>query len=140
MAKQSEYTKTIKTKFYLYLCLDIGLLFLPVFIYVIMALRYGGVTTTGKVSVVTSVLIALVLSVFNFFRQKKLRSPIWIICIGLYVAVKEWLLPLIIILAVTTTIDDLLLGPLVGYYKVKLITNKTIDERQEAEQVQPARE
>lgn len=140
MAKQSEFTKTVKTKLWLYRAIDWALLFLPVFIYIIMALQDGGVTTTGKVSVVSTVMIALILTVFNIFRQKELRCPIWIVLIGLYVAFKEWLLPLIVILAVTSTLDDLLFTPLIGYYKTKFISSKTIDEREEAEQVQPVRE
>lgn len=132
---QSEFTKQTRIKLWLYRIMDWCFLFLPVFVYVIMALADGGVTTTGKVSVVSTVMIALILSVFNILRQKAFRAPIWIALIGLYVAFKEWLLPLIIILAVATTMDDLLFKPLIGYYKGKLISSKTIDEREEAEQV-----
>ena len=88
-----------------------------------------GVTVPGRVAVVGSVCIALILSLFNIIAQKRLRCPIWIILIGLYVAIKEILLPLIIILAFVTVIDDLILTPLITYYRTKLISNKAIDER-----------
>ena len=49
--------------------------------------------------------------------------------IGLFVAIKEYLLPLIIILAITSVLDDLVFTPLITYYKTKLISNKAMDER-----------
>jgi FtsH-binding integral membrane protein len=134
--KGSEFTQITRKKMWFYTVLDWVLLFAPVFIYVVMALFDGGVTKVGKVSIVGTVMIAAILTVFNVFRQKKLRSPIWIILIGLYVAFREWLLPLIIILAITTTIDDLFLGPIVKYYRAKLVASKTIDEREESKIVE----
>ena len=132
MKKGSEFTQVTRKKLWLYRAIDWTILFLPVFIYIVKALADNGtVTVTGKVSIVATVLIALVLTIFNIFRQKELRCPIWFILIGLYVAFKEQLLPLIIILAITTTIDELLLKPLIGYYRTKLIASKTIDEREE---------
>ena len=134
---QSNFTKETRIRLWLYRILDWCVLFLPVFVYIVMALADGGVTKTGKVTVVSTVMIALILTIFNIFRQKELRSPIWLVLIGLYVAVKEWLLPLIIILAITTIMDEMLFKPLIGYYKGKLIASKTYDERQEAEETQP---
>jgi len=129
MAKSSEYTKVCRMKLWLYRILDLLILFAPVVIYVIIALTKDGVTVTGRVSVVGTVCIALILSLFNIIAQKRLRCPIWICLIGLYIAIKEYLLPLIIILAVVTILDDLILTPLISYYRSKLIANKAIDER-----------
>lgn len=120
-------------RLWLYRVLDWVILFMPVFIYIVMALADGGVTKTGKVSVVATVMIALILTVFNIFRQKELRCPIWIALIGLYVAFKEQLLPLIIILSITTTVDELIFKSLIGYYKTKYISSKTYDQRREEE-------
>lgn len=126
---ESNYTKVCRAKLWLYRSLDLIILFAPVIVYTIIALTKDGVTVPGRVAVVGSVCIALILSLFNIIAQKRLRCPIWIILIGLYVAIKEILLPLIIILAVVTVIDDLLLTPLITYYRTKLISNKAIDER-----------
>ena len=126
---ESNYTKVCRAKLWLYRSLDLIILFAPVIVYTIIALTKDGVTVPGRVAVVGSVCIALILSLFNIIAQKRLRCPIWIILIGLYVAIKEILLPLIIILAIVTVIDDLLLTPLITYYRTKLISNKTIDER-----------
>ena len=126
---ESNYTKVCRAKLWLYRSLDLIILFAPVIVYTIIALTKDGVTVPGRVAVVGSVCIALILSLFNIIAQKRLRCPIWIILIGLYVAIKEILLPLIIILAFVTVIDDLILTPLITYYRTKLITNKSIDER-----------
>lgn len=125
----SEYTKNVRRQLWLYRIIDIMCLFLPVAVYVVIALTEDGVTVAGKVSVVGTVSIALILCVFNVVAQKKLRCPIWIILIGLYVAIQKYLLPLIIILAITTILDDLVLTPIISYYRTKLISSKTIDER-----------
>lgn len=74
-------------------------------------------------------MIAIMLTIFNTVAQKKLRCPIWIVLIGLFVAIRDYLMPLIIILAITSVLDDLVFTPVISYYKTKLISNKAIDER-----------
>ena len=74
-----------------------------------------------------------ILTVFNVIAQKKLRCPIWIMLIGLYVAIRDYLLPLVIILAITSILDDLLFTPLIHYYYTKTVASKTIDQREDAE-------
>lgn len=131
---QSTFTKNCRIKLWLYRILDWICLFAPVLVYICIALFSGGVAVLGKVSIVATVIIALVLTVINIIAQKRLRCPIWIILIGLYVAIQQYLMPLIIILAVTSVMDDLLFTPLIHYYYTKLVASKTIDERTEAEQ------
>lgn len=131
---QSTFTKNCRIKLWLYRILDWICLFAPVLVYICIALFSGGVAVLGKVSIVATVIIALVLTVINIIAQKRLRCPIWIILIGLYVAIQRYLMPLIIILAVTSVMDDLLFTPLIHYYYTKLVASKTIDEREQAEQ------
>jgi hypothetical protein len=78
---------------------------------------------------VSTAMIAIMLTVFNAISQKKLRCPIWIVLIGLFVAIRDYLMPLIIILAITSILDDLVFTPVISYYRTKLISNKAIDER-----------
>ena len=125
----SKYTKRIRRKVLLLWLADTLLLFLPVLIYVVMALADSGVFMYGKVSVVASVLIAALLTAFNVIAQKRMRCPIWILIIGLFVAIREYLLPLIIILAVTSILDDLVFTPLISHYTVRAKSSKVIDDR-----------
>lgn len=131
---QSTFTKNCRIKLWLYRILDWICLFAPVIVYIGIALFSGGVAVLGKVSIVATVIIALVLTIINVIAQKRLRCPIWIVLIGLYIAIQQYLMPLIIILAVTSVMDDLLFTPLIHYYYTKLVASKTIDEREEAEQ------
>lgn len=85
----SKYTKGARKKLWLLRALDWALLFTPLLVYVGIALGHGGVTTPAKVGVVGTVAVAAIITVFNILAKKSLRSPIWIILIGLFVAMKE---------------------------------------------------
>ena len=126
----SEYTKVCRRKLWLYRILDALLLLGPLVYYFFVAVSKDG-PLVGKVSVVGTVAIALILTLFNVIAQKRLRCPIWIVLIGLFIAVRDYMLPLIIMLAVASVIDDLILTPLISYYRTKLISNKAIDDREE---------
>lgn len=132
MAKtpNSEYTNNIKKKFWTYRIADWCCLFAPVIIYGTVALFSSSVSATGKASVVGVALIAVILTIFNIVAKKRITCVVWIVLIGLYVAFKEHLLPLVIIMAICNIIDNFWLGPVSEYYKVKLISAKTIDERE----------
>lgn len=99
--------------------------------YICIALGNGGVTTPAKVGVVGTVAIAAIITIFNVLAKKSLRSPIWIVLIGLFVAMKEWLMPLIIITAIATVLDEFVFEPLITRAQTELISNKAIDKRTE---------
>lgn len=127
--KASNYTKkAIKILWLLRFC-NLAFLFVPVMVYVIIALASGGVTVTGRVSVVSSVMVSIILTTFNVITKRNLRSPRWIILIGLFVAIREALLPLVIMLAVTSVLDDLVFTPLIDHYKHVVETSLVIDKR-----------
>ena len=125
----SKFTKECRFKLWLFRILDWVCLFMPLIIYIGIALSSGEAIVAQKVAVVSTTMVALILSIFNVISQKRLRCPIWIILIGLFVAVRDYLMPLIIILAITSVLDDLVFTPLIAYYKTKLIANKAMDER-----------
>lgn len=124
----SKYTREARFKLWFFRILDWICLGLPIIIYVIIALAGDGLVAQ-KVAVVATTMVAIILTVFNIIAQKRLRCPIWIILIGLFIAIKHYLLPLIIILAITSILDDLVFTPLISYYRTKLIANKAMDER-----------
>ena len=125
----SIHTKECRFKLWFYRILDWICLFMPLIVYIGIALASNQAIVAQKVAVVSTTMVALILSVFNVISQKKLRCPIWIILIGLFVAVRDYLMPLIIILAVTSVLDDLVFSPIISYYRTKLIANKAMDER-----------
>lgn len=125
----SKFTKKCRFNLWLFRLLDWLCLACPLIIYVVMALTNGDAIVAQKVAVVSTAMIALMLTAFNTIAQKRLRCPVWIVLIGLFVAIRDYLMPLIIILAVTSVLDDLVFTPLISYYKTKLIANKAMDER-----------
>ena len=129
----SEFTKSCRRKLWFFRILDLICLAMPLLIYIVIALCNDGIKVGYKVAVISTLLIALILTIFNIIAQKRLRCPIWIVLIGLYIAIRNWLLPLVIILAVTSILDDLVFTPLIHYYYTKTVASKTIDEREKYE-------
>lgn len=122
-------TKQCRLNLWLCRIIDIIILVLPLIIYFFVAVCDDTVIVAQKVGLVGMFSIAVMLTVINIAFQKHLRCPIWIYIIGLYIALKNFLLPLIIILAAATVIDEFVLTPMIKYYKTKLIANRAMDER-----------
>ena len=129
----SAFTKSCRRKLWFFRILDWICLAAPLMVYIIIALCNDGIKVGYKVAVVSTLMVAIILTIFNVIAQKKLRCPIWILLIGLYVAIRDYLMPLIIILAITSILDDLVFTPLIHYYYTKTVASKTIDQREAAE-------
>ena len=129
MAKWSNYTIRTRRTLWALRALNIICLFVPVIVYVIIALANGGVTAPGKITIVATVMISIILTSFNVITKHNLRCPRWIVLIGLYVAFRESLLPLIIMLAVTSALDDFVFSPLIVHFKNELESSRVIDKR-----------
>lgn len=128
MGKISKATKRAYLAVWICRIVEFFLLFLPITIYIVMALLNKGVGDLKKVVILCTVAIVIILGLFNIIAQKHLRSPLWILFLGLYMAVDN-LIPLIIINAVALIIDEFIVAPLLKYYKSKTVANKAIDDR-----------
>ncbi len=133
MGTASQFTKKSRALLWTWRIIDWLCLFAPLLIYLIIGLASNNVTTGAKVTLVAMLFLALILTVINVIAQKHLRCPIWILLIGLYVAMDKYLMPLIIILAVTSILDDLIFTPIIHYYYTQTVASKTIDKREAAE-------
>ena len=129
----SKFTKKSRTLLWTWRVLDWLCLFAPLIIYVVIGLVNNNVTTGQKVTLVAMLFLAIILTMINVIAQKHLRCPIWVLLIGLYVAMNKYLMPLIIILAVTSILDDLVFTPIIHYYYTQTVASKTIDKREAAE-------
>ena len=129
----SAFTKSCRKKLWFFRILDWLCLSLPLLIYLVIALENDGIKVSQKVAVVGTLIIAIILTILNVIGQKRLRCPIWIILIGLFIAIRDKLLPLVIILAIVSVLDDLVFTPIISYYHTKTIASKTIDQRLDAE-------
>lgn len=130
MSKSSAYTKKCRRNLWIFRIIDFICLFAPLVVYIFVALLDDGVVDIRKVTLTGTIVIALILTTMNVIAQKRLRCPIWIILIGLYVAIGEYLMPLIIILAVTSILDDLVFSPLIDTWKTRATASDVYDKRE----------
>ena len=129
----SNFTKKSRALLWTWRLIDWLCLFAPLIVYLIIGLVNDNVTTGGKVTLVAMLFIALILTVINVIAQKHLRCPIWILLIGIYVAMEKYLMPLVIILAIASILDDLVFTPIIHYYYTQTVASKTMDKREAAE-------
>ena len=119
-------TKKYKIKLNICRLLSFTLTVLPVIIYTIMGFMNG--TIGEKVSLGICVILALIFVLINIMFKYHIRSTLWVLLIGIYVCIDN-IIPLLIIMAATTIIDEFVLVPLINKYKNKYIINKEIDLR-----------
>lgn len=119
-------TKKYKIKLNICRFLSFTLTVLPVIIYTIMGFMDG--TIGEKVSLGICVILALIFVLINVMFKYHIRSTLWVLLIGIYVCIDN-IIPLLIIMAATTIIDEFVLVPLINKYKNKYIINKEIDLR-----------
>ncbi len=119
-------TKKYKIKLNICRLLSFTITVLPVIIYVIKGFMDGSIGE--KVSLGICVILALMFMLINVMFKYHIRSTLWVLLIGIYVCIDN-IIPLLIIMATTTIIDEFVLVPLINKYKNKYIINKEIDLR-----------
>lgn len=125
----SNYTKVVRSKLWLFRILDFLCLVAPLMTFYVIALCDGQVGTVQKFTCSGLVVIALILTLVNIIGAKRLTCTKWLVTLGLFVAIREFMLPLMILMAITTALDDFLFQTIIQHYKMKLEASKVIDER-----------
>ena len=100
----------------------------PILIYVIKAFVDNDVKEVNKYTLGIMCSVALVITLINIVAKLHLRCIPWILLLGIYVCLKD-ITSLLVIMAITTIIDELILTPLHKSFKNKYIINKEIDKR-----------
>lgn len=100
----------------------------PLLFYGIKAIVDGDVTTEQKVTVSLCFAAAAIFAIVNAVRKANLRSPLYIVMIGIYFALDD-LLPLVFMMAAGCILDELVFTPLHKRYKELVRINKEIDRR-----------
>lgn len=122
----SEITKQYRTKKYICLGLSLLVTVLPVLVYLIKG--FIEAETVQKLSLGMFAIASVALVAINILLKMHLRSPIWLLVLGIYIALKN-ILPLLIMVAIGTILDEFLFTPLYKSYKAKTQINKEIDKR-----------
>ena len=100
----------------------------PILIYVIKAFVDKDVQAVNKYTLGIMCSLALIVTLINIVAKLHLRCIPWILLLGIYVCLKD-ITTLLVIMAVTTIIDELILVPLHKSFKNKYTINKEIDKR-----------
>ena len=124
----TEKTTKYRQIYWILFAISIALNFVPLFVYIIKGYASASVSETKKVTLTFSIMVALVLCIYNILAKKHLRSVIWILLLGVYFTVQKIEL-LLFLMAICTIIDEFLVEPLVKKYKLKYKTNAEIDSR-----------
>ena len=100
----------------------------PILIYVIKAFVDKDVQEVNKYTLGIMCSVALIVTIINIVAKLHLRCIPWILLLGIYVCLKN-ITALLVIMAITTIIDELILTPLHKSFKNKYTINKEIDKR-----------
>jgi hypothetical protein len=119
-------TKKYKRLAYLFSLLSILVLLAPLAYYLVEAFIAGAVIE--KLALGGLATMAIILTLFNMVMKANLRSPIWLILIGIFL-VLENILPLIIFIAAGTILDEFVFSPLARRFRNLYTINNEIDKR-----------
>lgn len=129
MAKKnnaSDITKKYRRAYRILTALSWILTLGPMVGYVIYGFAVG--ETISKVSLGISGMAAIALTGFSVIFKKQIRSTIFILLLGIYFAMKEITI-LLIILSLCTILDEFLITPLQKKYRERMVINRQIDRR-----------
>ena len=119
-------TKKYKRLARLFSLLSILVVLAPLLYYTAEAFIAGAVVE--KLALGGLATFSIVLVLFNVLLKASLRSPLWIMLLGIYLVLNS-ILPLILFIAVGTILDEFILSPLARKYKNLYVINNEIDKR-----------
>lgn len=122
----NERTKKAKSRYIFFKTLSICLTLLPLLVYVILAFING--EPMEKFTMGCMVTIALCFVILNFIMKYNIRSTIWVLMLGIYICLDN-ITPLLIIMAISTILDEFVVSKLANKYKNQFVINKEIDKR-----------
>ena len=100
----------------------------PILIYVIKAFVDKDVQELNKYTLGIMCSVALVITLINIVAKLHLRCIPWILLLGIYLCLRD-ITSLLVIMAITTIIDEMIIMPLHKSFKNKYAINKEIDKR-----------
>lgn len=111
----------------LFTVLSLALNFGPLLGYMIAAF-VNSELVVEKVALCSTIMIVLILTLVGVARKITFRSTLWILLIGVYVALKNIMTPLLII-SVCQILDELIASPLAKRYRNKKMIHREMDKR-----------
>ena len=123
----SNITKKYKSLYWVFNILSFCLTFVPFFVFLIIG--YVNATTAEKVVMSAITIGALLISAIGIISKYTFRGVGYLVIIALYVALQNVATPILII-ALCTITDELVVTPLKKKFKEKYTINREIDNRE----------
>lgn len=125
----SNRTKQCKRGYVFCSILSVLLTIAPLIYYIILAFANGDIGEKQKATLGITLCIAMLLFAINVLMKYSIRSTVWIMLLGVYICLED-ILPLILMIAVGTILDEFIVTPLKKHYRSVYIVNKEIDRRE----------
>lgn len=122
----SDITKKYQVLSRLFGALSLVVTIVPVLVYVALGFANGEIHQ--KVTLGITFTLAMLLLAINIIFKFHIRSIIWILVLGIYFCIDN-IMPLLLVLAIGTILDEFVLTPLHKSYKSKMKINREIDKR-----------
>lgn len=135
--QKSDITKKYQKLSHLFNFLSVFITVVPIVVYIVLGFINGEVQQ--KLTLGVTVTIAMLLTVVNVVFKYHMRSAIWVLVLGIYFCLKD-IMPLLLLVAVSTILDEFILTPLHKSYKSKAKINKEIDRRMILQSVESSKE
>lgn len=124
----SKETKKVRKKYWTCRILSFITTILPLLVFVVMGFANNEIHTGSKVFLGSTLICALILVLVNILKKYHLRSPLFLILLGIYYALGN-ILSLIVIISIGVVLDEFIFHPLAIKYKDELVANKVYDKR-----------
>lgn len=124
----SKQTKKYSSLYKMFFAFSIIVTVLPIIVYAIMGFVDGSVRE--KLTLGITLIVAIILTVINLIFKFHLRSSLWIVVLGIYFCIDN-IMPLLLIVAIGSILDEFIFTPLYKSFKSKAKINKEIDKRLE---------
>ena len=99
---------------------------LPLVVYFVIA--FSKAEVVHKLAIGSMLTIVLILTVINIVGKLQLRSPLFLLLIGIYIGLGQILTPLVIT-SCGVVLDEFIFTPLYKKYKQLYVINREIDKR-----------
>lgn len=113
-----------RARFYKFLSFFVTIV--PILIYIVLGFMEG--TIGQKITLGVCLLTTIILVILNLLFKHIPRCGLWIVLTGLAYACNS-IVTLLLVMAITTALDELVLSPLANKYKNLYTINKEIDKR-----------
>ena len=124
----TKITKGYKAKWLICWAVSLLLTFGPVIGFGIYAMAVSG--TAEKLALSLLSILSMAIAVVNVLFKFSFRSSIYVLLLGVSIALKE-MTAVLIIVAICTALDDFVFDPRTKHYREKFSINKEIDRREQ---------